>query len=115
MSKELLEIGLKLASPAFASSEYGTEWLDRTIYHTVYVTDPNGKILIDGKGDKVARNQVLFLACTYISKSQMEHALQVEKEFKELNDYFREAMTKDQINWRIPKSAQKAVIFDSIN
>lgn len=114
MTEELLEVGLKLASSSKMGSKYGTEHLDRTIYYTSYVTDAHGNIMIDGSGEKIARNQVLYLAGSYLSKSEMEHALAVEKKFKALNDLYRSDMDRQKMKWKIKKSDQKVLTIAGV-
>lgn len=103
---KLVEAGLKLASKPTSSSKRGTEYLDRTIFHAVYVTDANGNVMIDGNGEEIVRNQALYIASSYLSQQEMEEALRVEKVFKVYNDKLRENMTQLGIKWKIPKSEQ---------
>lgn len=114
MTNELVEAGLKLASSAQAGSHYGTEYLDRTIYYTVYVTDVNGNIMVDGSGNKIVRNQVLYLAGSYLSKAEMEYAVAVEEQFKAYNDKLRKDMDRQGIRWRFKKSDQKALTIQGV-
>lgn len=109
MTDELVEVGLKLASSPQSGSKYGTEHLDRTIYYTTYVTDANGNIMVDGNGEKIARNQALYLAGSYLSKAEMEYALSVEKKFKSLNDLYRKDMDRQKMKWQVRKSDQKVL------
>lgn len=106
MSNELVEAGLKLASSSQGGSKRGTEYLDRTIYHTVYKTGADGNIMVDGNGDKIVENQALYIASSYLSKAEMENALATEKKFKVLNEKLRDDMTRKKMVWQIPKSAQ---------
>lgn len=108
-NKELVEAGLKLASSLQSTSNYATEYLDRTIYHTVYVTDAEGKTLIDGEGNPVIRNQVLYLAGSYLSKAELHYAEEVEAEFKVLNDRLRKQMDSEGVVWRLKKTNQRAL------
>lgn len=114
MLKELQEAGLKLAYDLNEGSDYGTEYLDRTIYHTVYVTDTNGNVMLDGSGNKIMRNQALYIAGSWISKKEYEAALQVEKDFKELNDRLREGMTARKYTWHIPKTSQRVLTIQGV-
>ncbi len=114
MSNELQEAGLKLASSPESGSKRGTEYLDRTIYHTVYVTDVNGNIMIDGNGNKIVRNQPLYIASSYLSKAEYENALKVEKDFQSLNDKFRENMTQRGLKWRISKAEQNKLQIQGV-
>lgn len=106
-NKELVEAGLKLASSIKSGSKYATEFLDRTIYHTVYVTDADGKVLVDGEGNKIVRNQVYYKAGVYVSKQQLEQAERIEKEFKALNDAIRKQDDANGVKWRLRKQDQK--------
>lgn len=114
MSKELIEAGLKLASSIDSHSHYGTEYLDRTIYYTTYVTDAQGKILVDGEGNKIVRNQVYYLAGSYISKAEMQNALELEATFKTLNDRLRKQMDPEGKKWRLKKTDQKALTVQGV-
>lgn len=114
MTDELMEAGLKLASSSEAGSKYGTEHLDRTIYYTTYVTDVNGNVMIDGNGNKIVRNQALYIAGSYLSKSEMEYALSIEKKFKSLNDLYRQDMDRQKMKWKIKKSDQKVLTIAGV-
>lgn len=109
MSNKLVEAGLTLASSPIPTSNYATEWLDRTIYYTTYVTDSEGRRVLDGEGKEIIRNQVLYLAGSFISKAEMIKAEEIEKEFKELNDLFRRKMDSQGLKWRLKKTDQKAL------
>lgn len=111
MSKELIEAGLQLASSVQSESDYATEYLDRTIYYTTYLTDAEGKTLTDGNGNKIVRNQALYIAGSYVSKPELEYALEVEKTFKKLNDAFRDQMDREQVKWRLRKQDQKTLVI----
>lgn len=119
MSDELVEAGLKLASGEISHSNYGTKYLDRTIYHTVYVTDVNGNKRIDEHGKEMVRNQVLYLAGSYISPTEYEEAMKVEKKFIKLNETFRkDMMEKNKENkdyrWQLRHMEQKALSIPGI-
>ncbi len=109
-TNKLAEAGMKLASTKNADSKRGTEYLDRTIYHTVYVTDVNGNVMIDGSGNEIVRNQPLYIATSYLSKSEMKDALRIEEEFKVLNNAFRDQMTQLGHKWKLDKSQSKLQI-----
>ncbi len=114
MSKELVEAGLALASSTQSGSDYATEHLDRTIYYTTYVTDSEGRVMVDGNGNKIVRNQALYLAGSYISKAEMEYALETEATFKKLNDALRKKMDSEKLKWRVKKADQKALVVQGI-
>ncbi len=40
--------------------------------------------MIDGSTNNIARNQVLYLAGSYLNKAEYTYALEVEKQFKEV-------------------------------
>lgn len=104
--KELSEAGLKLAKSQQIITDYGTEYLDRTIYHTVNVTDSAGNNLINSEGGEIIRNQVLYLAGSYVSAKELANALEIEKEFSDLNKDFRDDMTRQGLTWKLPREKQ---------
>lgn len=114
MSKELVEAGLKLASSSQSGSDYATEYLDRTIYYSTYVTDAEGRVMIDSNGNKIVRNQALHIAGSYLSKAALEEAEEVEAEFKKLNDALRKKMEAEGIKWRLKKQDQKALVIQGV-
>ncbi len=119
MSDELVEAGLAQASGKVSQSNYGTKYLDRTIFHTVYLTDLNGNNAIDDKGKRMTRNQVLYLAGSYISDSEYEEAMKVEVKFIKLNELLRKDMeTKNKnnknYNWRLRHIDQKALSIQGL-
>ena len=114
MSKELVEAGLALATSPQSGSDYATEHLDRTIYYTTYVTDSEGRVMVDSNGDKIVRNQALYLAGSYISKPELELALETESTFKKLNDALRKKMEAEGLKWRVKKSDQKALVIQGV-
>lgn len=114
MANKLVDAGLKLASSPISSSKYATEWLDRTIYYTTYVTDAEGKVLVDGNGDEIVRNQALYLAGSFISSAEMKNAEAIEKEFMELNKLLRKKMESQGIKWRLKKTDQKALQIQGV-
>lgn len=114
MSKSLIEAGLKLASSKKQNSHKGSIHIDRTIYHTVQVTDSQGKFLIDGEGNSIVINTVYVLAGSWLSPQVHEIALQKEKEFSELNKLFRDAMDAEKNPWRITRRDQVALNIQGI-
>lgn len=114
MSKSLVEAGLQMASSRKSNSQKGTIRIDRTIYHTVKVTDSEGKVLFDVDGNPVVRNTAYVLAGSYLSPEVYDIALEKEKEFIKLNELFRKDMERRGITWRIPNHMQTTLSIQGV-
>lgn len=98
------EAGLKLASSARSKSKQGDVFLDRTIYHTVELTDADGRVIVDRSGNPIVENRAYLTIGRWITEDMMERAMEVEKEFAELNKMMRDDMDRKKEPWRISKS-----------
>lgn len=109
--ESLVEAGLKLARSKKLSSNVGSIHIDRTIYHTVQLTDSDGKVLTDKEGNPLITNTPYILAGSTVSEAVYEIAMEKEKEFKELNELFRNDMVSKNPNgnWRIRKIDQTSL------
>ncbi len=110
----LVEAGLKLASSVKANSNRGTIYMDRTIYHTIQITDSEGKGLFDSDGNPIVVNTAYVLAGSYLSPAVYEKALELEKKFKALNELFRKDMDDKKIQWKFRKTDQKALFIQGV-
>lgn len=113
-NQSLVEAGLKLASSKKENTNRGTMYMDRSIYHTVQVTDSEGRGLYDSDGQPIVINTVYVKAGSFLSPGVYERALELEKEFKDLNELFRKDMESKKIDWRIRRQDQTALFIQGV-
>lgn len=109
MSKSLIEAGLKLASSKSSKSNRGFIFLDRTIFYTVEVKDSQNKVICDSNGNPIVENRAYLTKGRWIPESLMEKALEIEKEFIELNNLLRKDEESKDMRWRMSKSELTAI------
>ena len=114
MNVDLVEAGLELASSKKRNVNRGTNYLDRTVYFTKQLEDTDGNLLYTKEGKPLVTNTAFALAGTYWSDELYETILQVEKEFKKLNEAFRAQMERDGDDWRRPRKNQDTLFIQGV-
>lgn len=109
MSENIKDKVLALAKKQRSDDNIGTEFLDRTIYYGKERTDSEGRVIKHPNGEAIIDVLTYRTAGSWISRKMMEIALEIEKEFQELNDLYRADMERQGIPWRIPKSQISAM------
>lgn len=108
-TEELVKKTTELAKKQGSLHNYGTEFLDRTIYYGKIKTDSNEKPLVDPNGQPIVEIKTYATAGRWISPQMMEKALEIEKQFLELNEYYRKGMEQQHEQWKLRKHDIRAI------
>lgn len=109
MSNRLEEAALNAASIR-RDNPIGTIFLDRTIWHAVEVTDGEGRVILDAKGDPLVEPRIYRIAGSHLTQDALDTALQLEKEFPVLNQKMRESEERAGYKWKLNKP--RSILID---
>lgn len=112
--KQPIEKRVVSAAKRIYKNHQGTEFLDRTIYHGVEVTDSKGNVLKDPYGNPRVEPRVYRLVGSWLSREALAKALEIEEQFQELNNEYRKDMEVNGIPWRIKVSEIRAISIPGI-